>query len=99
MRFIRVHETDNVAVALQDTPPDFPITLVGGALPDDLRTRDAIPANHKVALAAIAADAPIHKHGVVIGYATQDIAPGEHVHTHNTIGVQDYQIQQGGRTT
>jgi altronate hydrolase len=44
---------------------------------------DDIPAGHKVAVRAVAAGAPVHKYGEVIGIARQDIAPGAHVHTHN----------------
>src|ERR1700756_3607335 len=44
---------------------------------------DDIPVGHKVAVRAIAAGAPVHKYGEVIGIARQDIAPGAHVHSHN----------------
>lgn len=42
-----------------------------------------VPKGHKVALRAIPAGAPVHKFGFPIGRATQAIAAGEHVHTHN----------------
>jgi len=38
---------------------------------------------HKLARAAVAKGAPITKFGQVIGYATEDIAPGQQVHVHN----------------
>lgn len=41
------------------------------------------PVGHKVAVRAVAKGQPVHKYGHVIGWATQDIAVGEHVHTHN----------------
>jgi len=44
---------------------------------------DEIPAMHKVALHDIAEGAPIRKFNQVIGYATQAIASGQHVHSHN----------------
>jgi altronate hydrolase len=44
---------------------------------------DDIPVSHKVAVHAVAAGAPVHKYGEVIGIARQDIAPGAHVHVHN----------------
>ena len=44
-----------------------------------------IPVGHKVALRDIAAGAPVRKYRHVIGYATADIAAGEHVHTHNLV--------------
>jgi altronate dehydratase small subunit len=46
-------------------------------------TAQPVPAGHKVALRAIAADEPVVKYGAVIGMATRAIAAGEHVHLHN----------------
>lgn len=43
----------------------------------------AVPVGHKVALHAIGTGDAVRKYGHVIGYATADIAAGEHVHTHN----------------
>jgi altronate dehydratase len=42
-----------------------------------------IPFGHKAALQAISRGEAVIKYGVTIGRATQDIAPGEHVHVHN----------------
>ncbi len=44
---------------------------------------DKIPAGHKFALRAIACGEYVIKYGEIIGRATQDIAEGEWVHTHN----------------
>lgn len=41
------------------------------------------PRGHKIALRSIAAGEPVVKYGFPIGHATQDIAEGEWVHTHN----------------
>ncbi|QIK73097.1 altronate dehydratase [Propioniciclava coleopterorum] len=43
----------------------------------------AVPAGHKVAVRPVRAGSPVRKFGHVIGYATADIAVGEHVHSHN----------------
>lgn len=43
----------------------------------------AIPRGHKVSIAAVAEGEAIYKYGQVIGFASIDIAPGQHVHTHN----------------
>ncbi len=43
----------------------------------------ALGAGHKIAREPIASGAPILKFGQIIGYATEDIAEGAHVHTHN----------------
>jgi len=42
---------------------------------------------HKVAISPIRHGEAVVKYGEVIGRATQDIAPGEHVHLHNLIGL------------
>jgi altronate hydrolase len=42
-----------------------------------------IPAGHKVARHALAAGALVRRYGQIIGFASADIAEGEHVHTHN----------------
>ena len=42
-----------------------------------------IPPGHKVAVRAIAAGQPVRRYNQIIGNATQAIAPGQHVHTHN----------------
>jgi altronate hydrolase len=43
----------------------------------------AIAPGHKVAVQAVAKGQPVKRYGQVIGFATQDITPGEHVHSHN----------------
>lgn len=42
-----------------------------------------VPVGHKIAVRAVAQGDPVIKYGHVIGYATQDIAVGDHVHSHN----------------
>ncbi|MDO5640987.1 MAG: altronate dehydratase family protein [Paracoccus sp. (in: a-proteobacteria)] len=48
-----------------------------------LTAKGVAPAGHKLARAAIATGQPVVKYGQIIGYATADIAPGDHVHSHN----------------
>ncbi|HEU4324026.1 MAG TPA: altronate dehydratase family protein [Roseiflexaceae bacterium] len=76
---IRLHPSDDVAVALAPLPPGRAIAI------DSLRVapRSAIPAGHKLALRAVTTGQPVHRYGQVIGFATADIAPGDHVHSHN----------------
>jgi altronate hydrolase len=79
MPLIRLSETDNVAVASAALAPGQSLFLDN--LP--LTMSDAIPAGHKVAIAAIDAGARVLKYGQAIGVASRPIAPGEHVHVHN----------------
>jgi len=55
---------------------------------------DDIPAGHKVAVRAVAAGAPVHKYGEVIGIARADIPAGAHVHVHN-LGVGPHTASGG----
>jgi altronate hydrolase len=74
---IRLHPSDNVLVVRQPLP-------LGQDLPEfGLRTRAQLPAGHKIAAYRINAGERVRKYNVVIGAATRDIEPGEHVHTHN----------------
>jgi altronate hydrolase len=50
---------------------------VGKPLPTPLT------AGHKIALRTVPAGQPVYKFGQIIGQATQDIAAGDHVHSHN----------------
>jgi altronate hydrolase len=88
--------SDDVAVALKSVP-------AGDFLSDlQLTTLSDIPAGHKVALHAIATGQPVRKFNQIIGFATQPIAIGEHVHTHNLVTAdfdRDYAIGTEGRPT
>jgi (2R)-sulfolactate sulfo-lyase subunit alpha len=49
-----------------------------------LKSLDAIPLGHKVALQEIASGATVLKYGHDVGRTVAEIAQGRHVHTHNT---------------
>ena len=49
----------------------------------DISTLDPIPFGHKVCLKEIKKGDPIIKYDQIIGFALNDIKPGEHVHSHN----------------
>lgn len=70
---------DNVAVALRPLRAGEVVALDGTELHID---RD-IAVGHKIAVRAIAADETIVKYNCPIGIATQAIAAGAFVHTHN----------------
>lgn len=73
--FIHIHPNDNVAVALKEIP--------AGSVFQGITAAETIPQGHKMALREIAAEEPVVKYGFPIGHATQRIAPGSWVHTHN----------------
>jgi altronate hydrolase len=70
---------DDVAVVGLDVEPGTKIVVDDIVLTATVR----IPSGHKVALRAISPTAPVRKYGEIIGYATDHIAPGDHVHVHN----------------
>ncbi len=74
---IRLNPNDNVVVAQSDLP-------AGARLDDEgVAVNGIVPRGHKIATVAIAKGDAARKYDQVIGFASQDIAPGDHVHTHN----------------
>ncbi|MGD0910522.1 MAG: altronate dehydratase family protein [Terracidiphilus sp.] len=86
---IRLNPADNVAVVREPIDPALTPEIEG------IRPQERIPRGHKIAVAAIAKAEPVTKYGQTIGFATEDISPGQHVHTHNlSVGefTRDYAI-------
>jgi altronate hydrolase len=76
---VRLNPLDDVIIA---KVPLLPRTrLVGDG--EDITIAQMIPPGHKVAVHAIAEGHPVRRYGQTIGFATRDIAPGQHVHTQN----------------
>ncbi|MGC3937749.1 UxaA family hydrolase [Roseobacter sp. EG26] len=75
MDTVRLDPADNVVTATRPLQADVPVEKV--------TTRALIASGHKIATAPIAKGDAIRKYAQIIGYASQDIAPGEHVHTQN----------------
>lgn len=63
--------------------PLLPGTVLVRADGSELRISQMVPPGHKFALTAIANDAPVRRYGQIIGFATTDIQPGQHVHVQN----------------
>jgi altronate hydrolase len=91
---IRIHPDDNVVIARRQ--------LVGGtALAEEgITIAGLVPPGHKVATRTIAQGEPVRRYNQVIGAATQAIAAGQHVHTHN-LAFSDFerthQVGQGAK--
>jgi altronate hydrolase len=73
---IRLHKDDNIAITRM-------AVRLGGSILGDIVAQGSIPAGHKVAIRPIALGEPVSRYGQIIGFATQPIAPGEHVHLRN----------------
>jgi altronate hydrolase len=74
---IRIHPDDNVVIARRQLLAGTVVAAEG------LTVSGLVPPGHKLASRAIAAGQPVWRYGQIIGNATQAIAPGQHVHTHN----------------
>ena len=71
MTTVRLSDQDNVVTAIK------PLEVgTDGAV-------QLIPRGHKMAISDIAEGTPVRKYAQIIGYASENIAKGAHVHTHN----------------
>lgn len=73
--FVRLDPSDNVVTVTRN--------LQAGDTVEKAVTSGLVPRGHKVAVADIPAGDVVRKYAQVIGYASRDIAAGEHVHTEN----------------
>ncbi len=76
---IKLHRTDNVAIARRALMPGESVQSESGLL----RVSEAIAAGHKIAVEPIPAGQAIRRYGEMIGIAKTDIQRGDHVHEHN----------------
>ena len=77
--FIKIHENDNVIVALREIKAGEAVPVADGTV----TACETIPAGHKMAIRDIAAGAEVVKYGFRIGNAKEDIRAGQWVHVHN----------------
>ena len=74
---IRIHAADNVVIARRQL-------IAGTAIAEEgVTVAGLVPPGHKIATRAIRAGEAVRRYGQIIGVARADIAPGQHVHTHN----------------
>ena len=74
---IRLAPEDNVVVARVDI-------LSGTELPGEgVTALDIVPAGHKIATRLIAVGEPVRKYDQIIGFASEPVEAGAHVHVHN----------------
>jgi len=91
-RTLRLNARDNVIVAVDSVEPG--VTVQG------VKAAARVMRGHKMASEPIAKGRPILKFGQIIGFATEDIAPGSHVHTQNCSFAtfeRDYAFAEGAR--
>jgi len=71
-----LHPADDVWIALT-------AIAAGADLSEGIKAGNDVPAGHKIARTPVAKGQPVHRYNQIIGFASADIAPGEHVHLHN----------------
>jgi len=76
-KIVRLHSRDDVCVAIDN--------VAKGTDWEGIISADSIPAGHKMAVSRIATGEPVRKFNQIIGFASGDIEPGQHVHTHNCL--------------
>ena len=94
---VRIHPTDNVAVAVGPLHEGAEIAVDGARV---VLVED-IPAGHKLALRPLEAGEAVVKYGFVIGEATAPVAAGSWVHSQNLrtrlSGTLEYAYQPAAR--
>lgn len=82
-RTVIMHPDDNVATVICDIGVGEIVDVRFGEETKHVKTRQAIPFGHKLAIRRIEKGENVIKYGEVIGKATKTIEEGEHVHVHN----------------
>ncbi|AWY38436.1 altronate dehydratase [Pseudomonas putida] len=74
---IRLNPQDNVLIARQALPEGLSLEA------EAITVRQPIPSGHKVATRRVEPGQPLRRYGQIIGFASQAIEAGDHVHVHN----------------
>jgi len=95
---LKIHDKDNVAVAIEVINKDEVLSFKGCSL----IAQEHIDKGHKIALTNIKTGENVIKYGFAIGHAITDIKAGEWIHAHNlktNLGeILDYEYQPVGRS-
>ncbi|MGK9117795.1 UxaA family hydrolase [Olivibacter jilunii] len=78
-KYLQIHPSDNVLVALQDLPAGELIHFNG----DSFVLPGAVAAKHKFTIEAMAPEQEIHMYGVLVGKTNRAIGKGEAITTEN----------------
>ncbi|MCE0909165.1 UxaA family hydrolase [Pseudomonas sp. FYR_2] len=74
---IRLNPLDNVLIARQPLPQGLRLEA------EAITVRQPIPSGHKLATVRVEQGQPLRRYGQIIGFASQAIDAGDHVHVHN----------------
>jgi len=76
---IQLHPLDDVAIVKKTVLPGLIIKTEGRVV----KARQLVQPGHKVAIKSVAQGEPVRRYGQIIGFASQPITEGDHVHSHN----------------
>jgi altronate hydrolase len=76
---VQLRPQDNIAVAARHLPPGQGVQINGHVV----TLANRIGLGHKIALRPIPKGEAVYKYGQIIGFASEDIPAGAHVHVHN----------------
>ncbi len=82
---LRLHPADNIVIARGPLPAGTILQQPSG----DITLRQFILSGHKIAVEPVSDGQAVRRYGQIIGFAAGEIAPGDHVHTHN-LSVKDF---------
>jgi len=82
---IRLNPADDVVIARIELAPGTTLVKEG-----NVAVKGKIPAGHKVAVREVKKGQPVRRYNQIIGFASRDILPGEHVHVQN-VTMGDFQ--------
>ncbi len=83
IKVIVMKSSDNVCTVVENIEAGSVIAVQDNGQEIGITVGEKIPFGHKFAIRPIGRGDPIIKYGEVIGVATSEIAPGQHVHVHN----------------
>lgn len=86
---ILINDRDSVAIASAPVKKGERVVYRRGGEECSVTALADIPVYHKIAVANVPQGKAVVKYGEPIGRATQDIAAGEHVHTHNLTDIEE----------
>lgn len=93
--FTLLHPNDDVFIALQP--------IAGGSdVAEGITANTDILAGHKIARRAVKQGDPVLRYNQIIGFASEDIAPGDHVHLQNLAMAdfeRDYAFSKNAKAT
>jgi altronate hydrolase len=76
---VLLNPADDVVIAKQALLPRTKLQTPNG----EITVGQMIPPGHKIAIHDVSKGNPVRRYGQIIGFASADIAAGQHVHSHN----------------